>query len=138
MQFARWESMQSVPRAERIGEKPLRAELSNFILARAFEYLIQRIDDLGGDLDFEYYDAMVIGDQSAVSRLMHESQAGIPGRTRLLHRRAQAGEQRLVRIEPIQPSASDGRLESPTRCGRGRKGSARVRQAGADTGPVPG
>ena len=75
--FARWESMQGVPKAERIGEKPLRAELSNFILGRAFEHLLRGIDDLGGDLDFEYHDAMVIGDQSAVSRLMHESQAGI-------------------------------------------------------------
>ena len=76
-QFARWESMQSVPRVERIGEKPLRADLSNFILGRAFEHLLRGIDDLGGDPDFEYHDAMVIGDQSAVSRLMHESQAGI-------------------------------------------------------------
>ena len=75
--FARWESMQSLPRAERIGEKPLRAELSNFILGRAFEHLLRGIDDLGGDLDFQYHDAMVIGDQSAVSQLMHESQAGI-------------------------------------------------------------
>ena len=75
--FATWESMQRVPRAERIGEKPLRAELSNFILTRAFEHLLREIDDLGGDPDFEYQDAMVIGDQSAVSRLMHESQAGI-------------------------------------------------------------
>ena len=41
--------MQSLPRAERVGEKPLRAELSNFIMARAFEYLLQRIDYLGGD-----------------------------------------------------------------------------------------
>ena len=62
---------------ERIGEKPLRAELSILILARAFEHLLQGIDDLGGDLDFEYNDAMVIGDQSAVSQIMHESQAGI-------------------------------------------------------------
>ena len=75
--FARWRSMQSLPKAERVGEKPLRAELSNFIMARAFEYLLQRIDYLGGDPDFEYHDAMVIGDQSAVTRLMHESQAGI-------------------------------------------------------------
>ena len=58
--FARWRSMQSVPRAERIGEKPLRAELSNFILGRAFEHLLRGIDDLGGDLDFEYHDAMVM------------------------------------------------------------------------------
>ncbi len=75
--FARWESMQSLPKPERIGEKSLRAELSNFILGRAFEHLLREIDDLGGDLDFEYHDAMVIGDQSAVSQLMHESQAGI-------------------------------------------------------------
>ena len=75
--FARWESMRSLPKPERIGEKPLRAELSNFILGRAFEHLLRGIDDLGGDPDFEYHDAMVIGDQSAVSRLMHESQAGI-------------------------------------------------------------
>ena len=76
-QFARWQSMQTVPRAERVGEKPLRAELSNFILSHAFEYLLQRIDYLGGDDDFQYHDALVIGDQSAVTRLMHESQAGI-------------------------------------------------------------
>ena len=69
--------MQGVPKAERIGEKPLRAELSNFILGRASEHLLRGIDDLGGDLDLEYHDAMVIGDQSAVSRLIHESQAGI-------------------------------------------------------------
>ena len=75
--FARWESMQSLPKAERIGEKPLRAELSNFILGRAFGHLLREIDDLGGDADFEYHDAMVIGDQSAVNQLMHESQAGI-------------------------------------------------------------
>lgn len=75
--FARWESMQHLPRAERIGEKPLRAELSNLILGRVFEHLIRGIDDLGGDPDFEYHDAMVIGDQSAVNQLMHESQAGI-------------------------------------------------------------
>lgn len=73
----RWDSLQAVPRSERIGEKPLRAELSNFIMSRAFEYLLQRIDYLGGDPGFEYEDALVIGDQSAVSRLMHESQAGI-------------------------------------------------------------
>ena len=58
--FARWESMQGVPKAERIDEKPLRAELSNFILGRAFEHLLRGIDDLGGDLDFEYHDAMVM------------------------------------------------------------------------------
>ena len=75
-QFARWVSMQGVPKAERVGEKPLRAELSNFILGRAFGHILLRIDDLGGDADFEYRDAMVIGDQSAVNRLMHESQAG--------------------------------------------------------------
>ena len=56
--------MQGVPKAERIGEKPLRAELSNFILGRASEHLLRGIDDLGGDLDFEYHDAMVIGDQT--------------------------------------------------------------------------
>lgn len=75
--FVRWESIQSLPKAERIGEKPLRAELSDFILGRAFEHLIRGINDLGGDVGFEFHDAMVIGDQSAVSQLMHESQAGI-------------------------------------------------------------
>ena len=79
-QFAKWQSMQDLPKPERVGQKPLRAELSNLILERAFEYLLQRIDYLGGDLDFEYHDAMVIGDQSAVTRLMYESQAGIQAR----------------------------------------------------------
>ena len=79
-QFAKWQSMQDLPRAERVGQKPLRAELSNLILERAFEHLLRRIDHLGGDLDFEYHDAMLIGDQSAVTRLMYESQAGIQAR----------------------------------------------------------
>ena len=78
--FAEWQAMQDLPNTERVGQKPLRAELSNLILARAFGHLLQRIDNLGGDRDFEYRDAMVIGDQSAVTRLMHESQAGIQSR----------------------------------------------------------
>ena len=48
-QFAKWQSMQDLPKPERVGQKPLRAELSNLILERAFEYLLQRIDYLGGE-----------------------------------------------------------------------------------------
>ena len=76
-QYAKWQSIQAGPKGERKGEKALRADLSNSVLSPAFDYLLQRINYLGGDVGFKYKDALVIGDQSAVDSLMHQSQARV-------------------------------------------------------------
>lgn len=57
--------------------KLLRNELSSFLIKHTYEYLLQRLDYLHKDSDFEFSDAFVVGDQTSSPKVMLETQAEI-------------------------------------------------------------
>jgi len=55
----------------------LRNELSSFLVKHTYEFLLQRLQYLRADKDFEFSDAFVVGDESSSTKIMLETQAGI-------------------------------------------------------------
>jgi hypothetical protein len=55
--------------------KGTKKALSQFVGEKTFEYLLQRLQYLGDDREFPFTDAVLVGDQSAIDKLMYTSQA---------------------------------------------------------------
>jgi hypothetical protein len=74
-QFNQWKTF------EQLGEKHKAAnllhELEAFLIRHTYEYLLQRLEYLGKDPDFNFTDSFIVGDQSSSTKVMLETQAGV-------------------------------------------------------------
>lgn len=79
-QYNRWRTLKQLKNTEasqKTSLKRLREELASFLVKQAYEYLLQRLEYLSKDPDFDFSDAFVVGDQSSTTKVMLETQAGI-------------------------------------------------------------
>lgn len=76
-QFNQWDILRQSSSRRKANLKVLRGELEAFLVKHTYEYLLQRLQYLGEDPDFDFSDAFVIGDQTSRTKVMLETQAGI-------------------------------------------------------------
>lgn len=76
-QFARWRIIQQSKQNSKTAIKNLRVQLASFLVRHAYEYLLQRLEYLSKDKDFDFSDAFLVGDQSSDTRAILETQAEI-------------------------------------------------------------
>ena len=75
--YNRWKILGQSKQTDRKILEKLRAELESSLVKSAYEYLLQRLQHLSKDPDFDFSDAFVVGDQSSCVRVMLETQAEI-------------------------------------------------------------
>jgi hypothetical protein len=77
-QISQWGILtQSLRKDSKRQSKKLSNQLSSFLVKYTYEFLLQRVDYLSRDGDFDFSDAFVIGDESADSSVMLKTQAEI-------------------------------------------------------------
>lgn len=76
-QFNQWRAFKQTGNSYKSSLKKLSIELASFLVKHTYEFLLQRLDYLSKDADFNFSDAFVVGDQSSDTKVMLETQAGI-------------------------------------------------------------
>lgn len=75
--YQAWMELSRLPRTQQPGIKGIRQVLQHFIGRHAFEFLLQRVQHLGDEQNFRFEDAFVIGDESAIHKVMNNMQAEV-------------------------------------------------------------
>ena len=76
-QFSQWKILAQLKNKQKSSLKTINEELTSFLISRSYEYLLQRLEYLSKDPDFDFSDALVVGDQSSSIKTMLETQAGV-------------------------------------------------------------
>ena len=76
-QINQWRILKQLQESSRGEIKRLNSELSSFLIKHTYEYLLQRLEYLSKDADFNFGDAFAVGDQSSSTKLILETQTGI-------------------------------------------------------------
>lgn len=78
-QINQWRILVQAPKEEypRKEINKLSNDLSSFLVKYAYEFLLQRVDYLSRDGDFDFSDAFIIGDETADTSVMLKTQAEI-------------------------------------------------------------
>lgn len=76
-EFNQWRVLKQSGKSQKTSLKNLSVALASFLVKHTYEYLLQRLDYLSRDGDFDFSDAFVIGDETADSSVMLRTQAEI-------------------------------------------------------------
>jgi len=76
-QFNQWRIFKQQGEGYTANLKKLSLALESFLIKHTYEYLLQRLEYLSKDPDFQFTDGFVVGDESSSSKLILETQAGI-------------------------------------------------------------
>lgn len=76
--FSKWSILTQLHRRNsKMTIRNLRDELSSFLVKYTYEFLLQRLDYLSRDEDFDFSDAFIIGDETSDTSVMLKTQAEI-------------------------------------------------------------